>query len=149
MMKKSLIFDPIKVDYLYKGIEPLEVRCFLVSHGDGLILIDAGVADDVKNGKGSIEQIEAALAKSTASWADISDVIVTHAHADHFGALADVAAKIPSTSRVWAGFADIQTIKAESRFKGEIEGLGEGDYVRVLRAKHTRAHRGTHLPCPR
>ncbi|WP_146069668.1 MBL fold metallo-hydrolase [Arthrobacter sp. B0490] len=144
-MKNINLIDPVKIEYLYKE-DSLEVHCFLVSHENGLILVDAGYAEDDGSGKArSLEQIEAALVRNLANWDDISDVIVTHAHRDHFGVLTEVVAKIPHKSKVWAGSADVQSIKAQSHFEGEIAGLHEGNFVKVLRTISTPGHTAGHI----
>ena len=67
----------------------VDVRCFIVSHGAGLVLIDAGPV-------GSAEAIGAALDRVGAAWNDITDVVLTHSHPDHVGALGEVVTRSPA-----------------------------------------------------
>jgi glyoxylase-like metal-dependent hydrolase (beta-lactamase superfamily II) len=70
-----------------------DVRCFLVPHATGLVLLDTGVP-------GSAPAIGTALSDIGASWADITDVLLSHDHPDHIGALPDVIALAPAAT-VW------------------------------------------------
>ncbi|MBC7814420.1 MAG: MBL fold metallo-hydrolase [Burkholderiales bacterium] len=65
---------PIKFGY---------VNLYLLEARDGLALIDTGLA-------GSAENIEAALRILGRSWNDVKHILITHAHPDHIGSLADV-----------------------------------------------------------
>ena len=56
----------------------LEVRCFLVRGSTGLVLVDAGP-------EGGAPEIGQALGRVGATWSDVTDVILTHSHADHVG----------------------------------------------------------------
>ncbi len=59
------------------------VNAFLVVADDGLTLIDCGTAD-------SPPKIVAALAELGRQPADISHILITHAHYDHAGGLAEI-----------------------------------------------------------
>lgn len=117
------------------GPEPLDfdVRCFLVPHAEGVVLIDTGMP-------GNVELIGKALAKMNASWRDISDIVLTHSHLDHIGGLADVLEK-SKTSAVWAGSEDHQHIPHESG----LQSLAEGAMVRGLVALATPGHTPGHM----
>lgn len=58
-------------------------NCYLIKE-DGLILVDAGVPKKIK-------AFEKQLAKHSISPGDIKLIVVTHAHFDHMGSLADIA----------------------------------------------------------
>ena len=109
-----------------------DVRSFLVAHVDGIVLIDAGTA-------GSHDAINHGLARVGATWADITDVVLTHAHADHVGGLEDVMANA-SRASVWAGVDDQPAIG----FSGELQDLVEGGTVRNLRVLQTPGHTAGH-----
>jgi glyoxylase-like metal-dependent hydrolase (beta-lactamase superfamily II) len=117
------------------GPEPLDfdVRCFLVAHAKGVVLIDVGLA-------GSQDAIRSGLERVGAGWEDVTDVVLTHGHADHVGGLADVVANCRRPA-VWAGIEDHPAIA----FDGELQRLVEGGMVRDLRVLqtpgHTRGHR--------
>jgi len=77
---------------------PLGMRCLLIEHADGLVLIDTGVGDKesekfhgiygVENaplGGVGPTQLESALAEAGFSAADVTLVINTHLHFDHAG----------------------------------------------------------------
>lgn len=116
------------------GPEPLDfdVRCFLVVHASGVVLVDTGMV-------GSQDAIRAGLDRVGAGWDDITDVVLTHGHEDHVGGLADVMA---STNRpaVWACVADHQAIP----YEGELRSLVDGGMVRDLRVLHTPGHTPGH-----
>ena len=77
----------------------MDVRCFLVPHTGGLLLIDTGL-------KGSADAIAAALDRVGAAWSDITDVVLTHWHPDHVGGLGEVVERSPLAA-IWAGAADV------------------------------------------
>ncbi|MEP6629311.1 MAG: MBL fold metallo-hydrolase [Lapillicoccus sp.] len=113
------------------GPDPVEfdVRCFLVRHDDGLVLVDAGFPADGT-------PIALALAGMGAGWSDLSDVVLTHAHPDHCGALAALPQLAPSAA-VWGGAGD-----EYPPFVRAVEG---GETVRGLRVVATPGHTAGHL----
>jgi glyoxylase-like metal-dependent hydrolase (beta-lactamase superfamily II) len=113
------------------GPEPMsfDVRCFLLPHDDGVTLIDTGWHADG-------EPIAAALRGLGAEWTDVSDVILTHAHPDHVGALATVTALAPSAT-LWGGRDDV--------FPSPVRAVADGDTVRGLRIVATPGHTPGHL----
>lgn len=68
------------------------VNAYLIAAADGLTLIDTGSA-------GSAEQIAQALDILGYALANIARIIVTHAHADHAGGLAELQAR--TNAEVW------------------------------------------------
>ncbi|WP_454698328.1 MBL fold metallo-hydrolase [Arthrobacter humicola] len=113
---------------------------------DGLIIIDAGIANSPDGGRvDGVGRIEAVLDQIGANWHDISDVIVTHAQRDHYGTLGEVSAKLTPTASVWAGEADIPDISRRTALTKRIKGLGEGSHVRKLRVLSTPGHTLGHI----
>jgi glyoxylase-like metal-dependent hydrolase (beta-lactamase superfamily II) len=77
---------------------PLGMRCLLIEHPDGLVLVDTGAGDKesekfygiyaIENaplGTAGPTQLESALAEAGFSPADVSVVISSHLHFDHAG----------------------------------------------------------------
>ena len=75
---------------------PLALRCLLVEHDDGLVLVDTGLGNKegdkfkdiygvANEGKGGRTQLEDALAELGYSPTDVRCVIDTHLHFDHAG----------------------------------------------------------------
>lgn len=130
--------EPIVMDvHLPPGIggpEPLDfdVRCFLVTHASGVVLVDAGMA-------GSQDAIAAGLERVGAGWNDVTDVVLTHGHEDHVGGLADVIAN-SNRPPVWACVADHQAIPCYE----ELRDLVDGGRVRDLRVLQTPGHTRGH-----
>ncbi|MFF2031285.1 MBL fold metallo-hydrolase [Arthrobacter sp. NPDC058192] len=111
----------------------MDVRCFLVHHAAGVLLIDAGP-------RGSGEAIEAGLDRVGAGWDDITDVVLTHWHPDHVDGLAEVVARSPQ-AEFWAGAADAPEIRSAVPLRP----LVEGDRVRNLRVVQTPGHTAGHI----
>jgi glyoxylase-like metal-dependent hydrolase (beta-lactamase superfamily II) len=130
--------EPVVMDvHLPAGVagpEPLDfdVRCFLVPHASGIVLVDTAMS-------GSISLIEAGLEGLGAGWTDISDVVLTHHHPDHTGGLVEVIARAPQAV-VWAGPPDQPSIA----FDGQMLALTEGIRVRGLRVLETPGHTPGH-----
>ena len=89
------------------GPEPLDfdVRCFLVAHPEGVVLVDTGM-------EGSHGTIEAGLRRIGAAWDDITDIVLTHGHEDHVGGLREVTER-SRRARVWAGAGDHAAIQSD------------------------------------
>jgi glyoxylase-like metal-dependent hydrolase (beta-lactamase superfamily II) len=109
------------------GPDPLDtdVRCFLVTHSTGIALIDTATP-------GSTHAIQNALTELDATWADISDILLSHDHPDHTGGLAEVSAHTPRAT-IW-GNAPL-TARA----------LADGDTVRGLTVLATPGHTDGHV----
>jgi glyoxylase-like metal-dependent hydrolase (beta-lactamase superfamily II) len=112
------------------GPDPVtvNVRAFFVPHETGLTLVDTGLDPGG-------EALDLALADAGALWTDVSDVVITHAHPDHVGALDHV--------RVAAPQARIHSNPAEG-MAGTLP-LWDGDTVNSLRVIATPGHTAGHL----
>jgi len=100
-----------------------------VPHDAGVTLIDTGLQADG-------EPIAAALRGLGAGWSDLSDVILTHGHPDHVGAMATVTALAPSAT-LWGGRGEV--------FALPVRPASDGDTVRGLRIVATPGHTPGHL----
>jgi glyoxylase-like metal-dependent hydrolase (beta-lactamase superfamily II) len=112
-----------------------DVRCFLVPHASGVVLVDAGLP-------GSVEAITSTLTGLSAGWTDVSDVVVTHAHFDHVGGLAEVVAKAASaTLRASAAETSAVAAAAGGREVAPLEpGAAIGGLTALLAPGHTPGH---------
>ncbi len=113
------------------GPEPMDfdVRCFLVPHGTGLVLVDTGLPE-------TVALLTRTLRDLGAGWGEVSDVVLTHHHPDHTGGLAGVRELAPHAV-VWASPHD--------RYEGPVRPVGEGTPVRGLRVVETPGHTPGHL----
>lgn len=133
-MSEFVFFPVIMEMHLPAGIlgpgpVSYDVRAFLLTHDDGITLIDTGFDEDA----GAIAD---ALTAHGATWGDVTDVIITHGHVDHVGGLATVTASAPSAT-VWAGSGDT--------FTTPVQRVGDGDVIRGLRVLSTPGHTPGHL----
>ena len=72
-------------------------NAYAIDGADGsLVLVDAGCGGHATG----LEAVEAALAGSGRELADVTDLVITHLHSDHFGSAARVAEQ--TGCRVWA-----------------------------------------------
>lgn len=119
------------------GPEPvtLEVRCFLVASGDGIVVVDVGVP-------GTADAIASALGNVGAVWSDVTDIVLTHAHFDHIGGLEDAMARAPQAT-VSAGQLDVPAIPTQGG--RPVRALLEGDRVRDLEVLATPGHTPGHI----
>jgi glyoxylase-like metal-dependent hydrolase (beta-lactamase superfamily II) len=103
----------------------LDVRCFLITHGSGIALLDTGLP-------GSTPAIGNALIELGASWADVTDILLSHDHPDHIGSLSEVTANAPQAI-VWGN----PPLSANA--------LNDGDVVRGLSVLATPGHTEGHV----
>lgn len=82
----------------------IDVRCYLVPHSTGVVLVDAGPPN-------SCDTIAAGLARFHRTWSDVTDIVLTHVRFDHSGGLAEVVDRVQS-AQLWAGTADVAGIDA-------------------------------------
>ena len=78
------------------------VNAFLIDAGDGLVLIDAGL-------KGSPPRISEAIYALDRLPQDVVAIVVTHAHRDHVGGLAEM--KRRTGAEVWMHPADAALVR--------------------------------------
>ncbi len=133
-MNEILVVPAIMDLHLPAGVlgpEPVsyDVRAFVLPHADGVVLIDTGFDPDA----GAIAD---ALASVGRHWHDVTDIILTHDHVDHVGALAAIVTRAPSAI-VWAGHGDT--------FTTPVRRVGDGDVIRGLRVVTTPGHTPGHL----
>jgi glyoxylase-like metal-dependent hydrolase (beta-lactamase superfamily II) len=102
-----------------------DVRCFLIPHEDGVALLDTGLP-------GSAPEIGAALGDIGATWADVSDILLSHDHPDHVGGLDELRAFVPRAT-VW-GNSPLSALA-----------LVDGETVRGLRIVATPGHTAGHV----
>jgi glyoxylase-like metal-dependent hydrolase (beta-lactamase superfamily II) len=114
-----------------------DVRCFVVPRPDGVVLIDAGPP-------GSADAIGAALHAVGADWDNVTDVVLTHAHFDHVGGLAEVTGRAPNAT-VWIGSDDLPELQPLLAPGSRVSALHDGDRVRGLRAISTPGHTPGHF----
>lgn len=98
----------------------LDVRAYLVPHANRMVLVDTGMEP-------TGAALTSALAGLGAGWSDVSDVIITHAHPDHVGALDAVRTAAPQ-ARVHA---------PPSEGIAEANEIDEGDAIAGLRVLAT------------
>ncbi|WP_249010984.1 MBL fold metallo-hydrolase [Conexibacter sp. DBS9H8] len=83
-------------------------NAWAVRAGDGLILVDCGMHQD-----GSLDQLEYALTQVGLTLDQVTHLVITHAHADHYGQAATVVARTgaplwmhPDIDHARAGYGD-------------------------------------------
>ncbi len=151
------------IDLRFQG-EPRVISAWLMAGPDGLALIETGPSTTMPALRAGIGAIGFTLA-------DVRDVVVSHIHLDHSGAMTHVAKEAPEAriwvhpvglphlidpARLWASAARIYGDRME-RLWGDagpvpterVRPVGDGDTLRLagrdLRAIHTPGHAGHHL----
>ena len=108
----------------------LDVRAYLVPHATGLVLVDTGM-------DAAGDAIDTALAGAGASWSDVSDVVLTHAHPDHVGALDHVKASAPNIT--------VHAHPSERLPGASASAVEDGSRVGTLRVFATPGHTAGHI----
>lgn len=103
-----------------------DVRAFIVRDDSRVVLIDTGMQADGAD-------LDTAMTAADLTWTDVSDVVLTHHHPDHIGALAHVMSRAPDAA-VWSGDEVPQTTQ-----------VGEGHRVGALRVLATPGHTPGHI----
>jgi glyoxylase-like metal-dependent hydrolase (beta-lactamase superfamily II) len=143
MPSKDAPFEPVVLSVsLPPGLAgpdavEFDVRCFVVPHADGVVLIDSGPP-------GSADAIGAALRLVHAGWDNVTDIVLTHAHFDHVGALAEVTGRSRNAT-VWIGSDDLAELQPPISAGFKVSALHDGDRVRGLRAISTPGHTPGHF----
>jgi glyoxylase-like metal-dependent hydrolase (beta-lactamase superfamily II) len=109
------------------------VSAYVLARRGEATIVDTGVS-------GSEDDIESGLAALDLGWVDVSNVIVTHLHADHQGSLPAVMT-LASGATGYAGAADIAGITSPR----ELTAIGDGDRVFDLRIIETPGHTPGHI----
>ena len=96
-MNVTPVVMPLSLPAGLAGPAPLEtdVRAFLVEDKSRIMLIDTGMDE-------TGAQLDDALESIGATWADVSDVVLTHHHPDHLGGLRHVRVQA-ARATVWSG----------------------------------------------
>ena len=123
---ESVVF-PVHLPAGIAGPDPMDfdVRCFLVTHAAGLVLVDTALP-------GSVEAIGAAIDLLGATWSDVTDILLSHDHPDHVGGLAEVVVRAGKAT-VW-GNAPLTA-----------RPLDEGATIRDLTVLRTPGHTAGHV----
>lgn len=164
----TAIVEPIDdglwcIDLQFQGV-PNVIAAWLLAGEDGLALIETGPSS-------TLPALRAGIAAAGHRLADVTDVIVTHIHLDHSGAMTHVAAEAPHArihvhpagrphlvdpARLWASAARIYGDRMVPLWGDagpvppeRVRPVGDGDVLRVagreFRALHTPGHAGHHL----
>ncbi len=151
------------IDLRFQG-EPTVIAAWLMVGPDGLALIETGPSS-------TMPALRAGIAAIGFSLADVRDVVVSHIHLDHGGAMTHVAREAPE-ARIWVHPVGLPHLvdparlwASAARIYGDLMGrlwgdagpvpadrlqpVGDGDVLRLagrdLRAIHTPGHAGHHL----
>lgn len=112
-----------------------EVRCFVVAGPSGVVLVDTATP-------GSANAVAQALAKVSAGWSDVTDIVLTHRHFDHTGGLAEAADRAPRAN-LWAGADDLPEIPPPG--DREVRPVADGQRIGELRVLTTPGHTPGHI----
>lgn len=104
------------------------VSAYVIDRGDGLVVVDTGVA-------GSAAAINAAIEEYGKSWNDVGYLIATHDHPDHVGSF-NAILNLATNADMFAGDADAPGIAADR----PITRLFDGDVVNGIQVVATPGH---------
>jgi glyoxylase-like metal-dependent hydrolase (beta-lactamase superfamily II) len=93
------------LSHVHAADAPKGANFYMIEEAEGVTLIDVGMGRDARN-------VEAELARFGRGLKDVRRIIITHAHADHYRALA--AVKQASGAEVMAGAEDVPFIQGDS-----------------------------------
>ena len=117
------------------------------------VLVRAGEAAVVDTGVGgSADRIGEVLEAAGSGWDSVRDVVVTHAHFDHFGSLSDIADRAPEAG-LHAGASDLHWLTTwqpdgsspAGRHAGRLHKVGDGDEVFGMDVIATPGHTAGHV----
>jgi glyoxylase-like metal-dependent hydrolase (beta-lactamase superfamily II) len=103
---------PVIINPNFYQISLAEVNAFVIKSKAGLILIDTGTP-------GSKDQIFKAVRNIGFAPEDIKHIIVTHAHYDHSGSLADIVEETNATVYMHPADAELVRMGISHRFKSK------------------------------
>jgi glyoxylase-like metal-dependent hydrolase (beta-lactamase superfamily II) len=116
----------------WKRVELGFVSAYVVLRGGQAAVVDTGVA-------GSADAIGSALLAAGTSWDQVSDVILTHHHADHAGSLGEVVTRA-GRAAVHAGEADISRLTSPRQIVAAADGSDVLGLQVVATPGHTEGH---------
>lgn len=109
------------------------VSAYVIAHNGEIAVVDTGV-------DGSADDIEATIDGLSMSWDDVGHVILTHAHPDHVGSLAEVLARAPGAD-AYIGEGDLPAVTSPR----PPQVVGDGDTVMGLEVIETPGHTPGHI----
>ncbi|MEM1612196.1 MAG: MBL fold metallo-hydrolase [Desulfurococcaceae archaeon] len=119
--------------HILKGIHLVRGRVsniYIVEHGGGLIVVDAGM-------NGDSDVLVEYIKDMNRSLNDVEYIIVTHAHRDHVGGLYPLKGK--TKALVVAHRAEVPAIEGATGIKADLV-VEEGALIGPLRVVHTPGH---------
>ena len=125
------------------------VSAFVLVRGREAAVVDTGFG-----GEAEADRIGAALSEAGPGWDGVRHVVITHAHGDHFGGLAEVARRA-ARAELHAGGADLREITSPPvplsdrpgvvRYAQRLRAVGDGDEVLGLQVVATPGHTPGHV----
>lgn len=137
----------------WRRVDLAYVSAYVLVRGDVAAVIDTGFPD-------SADQIGAALNAAGPGWRGVRDIVVTHAHPDHFGGVEQVADRA-ATATVHVGARDLDEVRLaapapftpspgasptrRSDFSRRLHAVADGDDVFGLQVVATPGHTPGHV----